>query len=210
MGGISGFDFGGALFCFFAVERPGGLPFLSRLRLGRPLRRLDAVVEGMKLCPPVGAADNALGHLVVVGPPVEFVGVVRQGHGLPGFRVDQIDDHMDMLVGTVGMFDDDRLMVLHAEGAQGIEGGLAHMRCVRIVGLVPVERKSVNRLGQLAPGRLDAGTLFQVIGRIAQRFHFAPGAVRVVGRQIVQLHETDALGCLGVFVVQDINQRALE
>ena len=136
--------------------------------------------------------------------------VVRQGHEPTGFGIDQIDDHMDMLVGTVGMFDDDRLTILHAEGAQGIEGGLAHMRGVGLVGLVPVERKRVNRFGQLAPGRPDAGTLFQVIGRIAQRFHFAPGAVRVVGRQIVQLHETDALGCLGVLVVQDVNQRALE
>src|SRR5205807_10469472 len=54
--------------------------------LGRPLRRLDAVVEGMKLCPPVGAADDALGHLVIIGPPVKFVGVVRQGRGLAGFR----------------------------------------------------------------------------------------------------------------------------
>ena len=51
---------------------------------------------------------------------------------------------------------------------------------------------------------------FQVIGRIAQGFHFAPGAVRVVGREIVQLHETDAFGCLGVFVVEDVNQRPLE
>ena len=210
MGGIGGFDFGGALFCFFAVESPGGFPFLARLRLGRSLRRLDAVVEGMKLCPPVGAADNALAYLVVVGPPVEFVVVVRQGHGLTGFGIDQIDDDMDMLVGPVGMFDDDRLTVLHAEGAQGIEGGLAHMRCVGIVGLVPVEGEGVDRLGQLAPGRLDAGTLLQLVGRIAQGFHFAPGAVRVVGRQIVQVHETDALGCLGVLVVQDIDKRALE
>ncbi len=60
MGGIGGFDFGGALFCFFAVEFPGGFPFLARLRLGRSLRRLDAVVERMKLCPPVGAPDDAL------------------------------------------------------------------------------------------------------------------------------------------------------
>ncbi len=138
------------------------------------------------------------------------MGVVRQGRGLTGFRVDQIDDDMDMLVGPVGVFDDDRLTMLHAEGAQGVEGGLAHVGCVGVVGLVPVEGKGVNRLGQLAPGRPDAGTLFQVIGRIAQGFHFAPGAVRVVGRQIVQLHETDALGGLGVLVVQDVNQRALE
>ena len=84
------------------------------------------------------------------------------------------------------------------------------MRCVGLVGLVPVEGESVNRLGQLAPGRLDAGTLLQLVGRIAQGFHFAPGAVRVVGRQIVQLDEADALGCLGVLVVQDVHKRALE
>jgi hypothetical protein len=70
--------------------------------------------------------------------------------------------------------------------------------------------KSVNRLGQFAPRGLDAGTLLQLIGRIAERFHFTPGAVRVVCRQIVQIHETDALGCLGVLVVQDIHKRALE
>jgi hypothetical protein len=87
---------------------------------------------------------------------------------------------------------------------------MAHVGCIGIVGLVPVEGKSVNRPGQLAPGRLDAGTLLQLIGRITQRFHFAPGAVRVVGRQIVQLHETDALGCLGALVMQDIHKRALE
>ena len=149
-------------------------------------------------------------YLVIVGPPVEFVGVVRKRRGLAGFRVDQIDDDMDMLVRPVGVFDDDRLTIFHAEGAQGVDGGLAHMGCIGIVGLVPVEGKSVNRLGQLAPGRPDAGTLLQLVGRIAQRFHFAPGAVRVVGRQIVQVHETDALGCLGVLVMQDINQRALE
>jgi hypothetical protein len=83
MGGIGGFDFGGALFCFFAVEFPDGFPFLARLRLGRSLRRLDAVVERMKLCPPVGAANYAPGNLIVVGPPVEFVGVVRQGTACP-------------------------------------------------------------------------------------------------------------------------------
>lgn len=46
----------------------------------------------------------------------------------------------------VGMLDDCGLMPRHAERVQGLQRGLAHMGCVRLVSLMPVEGEGVDRI----------------------------------------------------------------
>jgi len=83
------------------------------------------------------------------------------------------------------------------------------MRGVRVVGLVPVERKRVNRLGQLAPVALAPDRFFNssaashsaFISRHARCDRRSPDYAGPRNRRVRMF---------GRFVVQDIHKRALE
>jgi hypothetical protein len=115
---IRGLDLRRALLPPFGIKPAGCLPLLPRLLRGT-FRRRKAVVEGMEFRAAVGAANDALSHLVVICPTLKPTSIMRYRCYPTRVRVDEIDDDVDVPVRTVCMLHDDRLKVLHPERFEG-------------------------------------------------------------------------------------------